>query len=106
MVIYKKIILSLEQPKIDNGIWLKPVGDTVEMNLIEGGQVKAIGGEGASSLKNEIIGTADDSASDLTLLGLKELINQNKNEMREWVIQQLENFKYSLEHPENHTDNP
>ena len=105
MVIYKKIILSLERPEIDNGIWLKPVGDTIEMNLIEGGQVKPIGGDGAA-LKNEIIGTASDSASDLTLLGLNKLINQNKNEMREWVIQQLENFKYSLEHPENHPDNP
>jgi len=94
----------VNQPEIDNGIWLKPVGDNIEMHFIDGGQVKAIKGEGGTSidtttLKNEIIGTDNDSSLDLTLKGL----NKRITDLKEWVEQQLESFK---EHPENHTNNP
>ena len=104
MVIFKKTFLSVDQPKIDNGIWLKPVGDNIEMYLIDGGQAKAISGKGgtnidATALKNEIIGTDNDSTLDLTLMGLSKRIT----DLKEWVVQQLESFK---EHPENNTDNP
>ena len=104
MVIYKKIFLSVNQPEIDNGIWLKPVGDNIEMYFINGGQVKSISGKGGTNidvttLKNEIIGTDADSSLDLTLKGL----NKRITELKEWVEQQLESFK---EHPENNPDNP
>lgn len=103
MVIYKKIFLSVNQPEIDNGIWLKPVGDNIEMYLIDGGQAKAVKGEGGTNidtttLKNEIIGTDKDSSLDLTLIGL----NKRITDLKGWVEQQLESFK---EHPENHTNN-
>ena len=91
----KKTYFSDTQPPISEGVWLKPAEDGFVAYLILGGKIRPLKfvddketkdikddvvvnyePEGASeAVREEIVGSAKDDASDLTLHGLRAYID-------------------------------